>query len=301
MLINSMMHSKRAKGMHIKELIAKYMPDSWYLKYVYKKVIGKDLNLKHPVSFNEKLQWLKLHDRNPVYTQYVDKYRVREHIAKLLGEEYLIPLVGGPWEKFEDIDISNLPNKFVLKCTHDSGSVILCTDKNKFEMEKASNILKKALQRNFFYENREWPYKNVKPAIIAEKFMVDDKEAELVDYKLHCFNGKVKFILVCANRDEHENMQKVFYDTNWKKMDLKRPNSRADRDMPKPLNFEKMIEIAEMLSDKIPFLRVDLYEISGKLYFGELTFYPASGFEGFEPLEWDKKIGEWLDLQKNNR
>lgn len=256
--------------------------------------MGKKLDLENPRTFNEKLQWLKLHDRRPEYTKMVDKYEVRQYIKEKIGEEYLIPLVGGPWDKFEDIDFSKLPEQFVLKCTHDSGSVEICKDKGNFDIPLVRNRFNRALKGNFFYGGREWPYKHVKPRIIAERYISDTKGGEIVDYKLHCFNGEVKLILVCVDRTCEE--KKVFYGSQWNKLPVKRPNMSSDVDISRPRMLEHMIRIAQIFSAQIPFLRVDLYETSGRLYFGELTFFPAGGFEPFEPEEWDAIMGEWLRL-----
>lgn len=280
--------------MWITDLVIRSIPDAVYLKYMYRKVMGKKLDLENPRTFNEKLQWLKLHDRRPEYTKMVDKYEVRQYIKEKIGEEYLIPLVGGPWDKFEDIDFSKLPEQFVLKCTHDSGSVAICKDKKNFDIPLVRNRFNRALKGNFFYGGREWPYKNVKPRIIAERYISDTKGEEIVDYKLHCFNGEVKLILVCADRTSEE--KKVFYGSQWNKLPVKRPNMSSDVEISRPRMLKHMIRIAQIFSAQIPFLRVDLYETSGKLYFGELTFFPAGGFEAFEPEEWDAIMGEWLRL-----
>lgn len=280
--------------MWITDLVIRSIPDAAYLKYMYRKVMGKKLDLENPRTFNEKLQWLKLHDRRPEYTKMVDKYEVRQYIKEKIGEEYLIPLVGGPWDKFEDIDFSKLPEQFVLKCTHDSGSVEICKDKGNFDIPLVRNRFNRALKGNFFYGGREWPYKYVKPRIIAERYISDTKGGEIVDYKLHCFNGEVKLILVCVDRTCEE--KKVFYGSQWNKLPVKRPNMSSDVDISRPRMLEHMIRIAQIFSAQIPFLRVDLYETSGRLYFGELTFFPAGGFEPFEPEEWDAIMGEWISL-----
>lgn len=284
--------------MWMTDIIMKCIPDSLWLKYMYWRTLKKPLNLKNPCTFNEKLQWLKLHDRNPLYTQMVDKYGVREYIKEKIGEEYLIPLVGGPWNSFDEIDFSKLPDQFVLKCTHDSGSVAICKDKDKFDVAETRKKFDRALKGNFYYGGREWPYKNVKPRIIAEKYISDGMNGDISDYKLHCFNGKVRMILVCADRNSTSGVQKVFYDREWSKLQVKRPDALSDLEIPRPKLLHDMIEIAELFSKDIPFLRVDLYEISGKLYFGEFTFFPAGGFESFEPDEWDLKMGNWLSLQE---
>jgi len=278
-----------------------WIPDTWYLKLRYRMVFGKRLDLNNPRTFNEKLQWLKLYDRNSRYTTLVDKYAVREYIKEKLGEEYLIPLVGGPWIDARDIDFSRLPNQFVLKCTHDSGSVVICKDKENFDCAAAVKKLNKALKHNFYYGGREWPYKNVSPRIIAEKYMVDESEEELKDFKLMCFNSKVKASLVCSDRfSDSDGLKITFYDSEWKRLPFKRHYPSSEVDIDKPKSYEEMYDIAEKLSENLRFVRIDFYEINKKVYFGEFTFYPSSGFEEFDPPEWDERLGRWLKLQNDS-
>ena len=276
----------------------KWIPDELFLKMRYRATMGKKLDLNTPRTFNEKLQWLKIHDRNPLYTTLADKYAVREYIRKKLGEEYLIPLVGGPWQNANEIDFDRLPNQFVLKCTHDSGGIVICRDKDELDIKSAKKMLNRKLRKNYFYWGREWPYKNIKPKIVAEQYISDSNGKEIKDYKLHCFNGVVKLILVCMDRSGRE--KKVFYDKEWNKLELRRCNMPTDAEISKPRMLKDMIKIAELLSKEISFLRVDLYEISEKLYFGELTFFPASGLELFKPTGWDEIMGKWLYLPRRN-
>jgi len=273
------------------------IPDDIFLKLKYKLSMGKKINLDNPQTFNEKLQWLKLYDRNPLYTKLVDKYEVRKYIAQTIGEEYLIPLIG-VWDRFEDIDFSQLPNQFVLKCTHDSGGIVICTDKSRIDINAAKKKINKCLKRNYYYYCREWPYKNIKPRIICEKYMADESGTELKDYKLMCFNGKVKCSFVCLNRYSSTGLNVDFYDMNWKPMPFERHYPSSGTEISKPKNFDKMVEFAEILSKNIPFVRVDFYETNEKLYFGELTFYPGSGFEEFTPESYDYLLGSWLELPK---
>ena len=256
----------------------------------------KELNIKNPQTFTEKLQWLKLYDRNPLYTKMADKYEVKQYIKNVLGEDYVIPIVGGPWKHFSEIDFDKLPNQFVLKNTHDSGGVIICNDKDAFNKEEAWKKLEYSLKHNYFYYNREWPYKNIEPRIIAEQYMEELGRGSLLDYKLHCFNGKVKVILVCLDRDDENGIKKVFYDHDWNKLDLRRPNISNDSDIERPVHLCKMIEFAERLSRNIPFVRVDFYDINGKLFFGEMTFFPSGGMVGFVPEKWDKILGGYITL-----
>lgn len=272
-----------------------WMPDKLYLSLRFRSYMGYWMDWKNPKTFNEKIQWLKIHDRNPSYTCLVDKYSVRNYVSQKIGNEYLIPILG-VWETVDEIEFDKLPNQFVLKCTHDSGSVIICKDKSTFDVENARIKLAKALKLNFYTTFRELPYKNVKPRIIAEKYL-DDGAQGVIDYKLHCFNGKVQFILACSERFSNDGMKEDFYNLEWERISVQRPNYKNSKNgVLKPKLLQKMLEIAELFSKGKFFLRVDFYEIQGQLFFGELTFYPASGFEKFEPLEYDDIFGSWLKL-----
>ena len=278
---------------HIYDLIS----DKVYLKMMYRLKMNKKLDLSNPQTFNEKLQWLKLYDRRPEYTMMVDKYEVRKYIADKLGEEYLIPLLGA-WDDPNEIDFDALPNQFVLKCNHNSGSgMCICRDKSKLDINKVKKRLRKGLKENYYLSWREWPYKDVKRKIIAEKFMVDESGKELKDYKIHCFNGEPKLILVCAERFSDSGLKENFYDTDWNQMDLRRPG-HANTQIPieKPNGLKKMLELSQKLSENIAFSRIDFYVINNHIYFGEITFYPASGFTPFEPDEWDYKLGNLIDI-----
>lgn len=275
----------------------KWIPDDIYLKLVYKAYFKKKLDLKKPITFNQKLQWLKLYDRNPKYTKLVDKYEVREYIKKEIGEEYLIPLIG-VYDNFDDINFDDLPNQFVLKCTHDSGGVVICKDKNKLNKESVRKKINKSLEYNYYYLWREWPYKNVKPRIICEQYMTDNLDEELKDYKFMCFNGEVKCLFVCLNRNSSSGLNVDFYNLDWDLMPFERHYKNSGQKIKKPNNFDKMIELARKLSRDIPFVRVDFYEVEGKVYFGELTFYPGSGLEEFTPHKYDEILGNWLQLPK---
>ena len=271
------------------------MPDEEYICKMYKIGTGKELNINEPSTFNEKLQWLKLNDRKPYYTTLVDKHLVKLEISKMIGEEYVIPTLG-VWEKFEDIDFDALPNQFVLKCTHDSGGLVICKDKEKFNYNSARKKINKCLRRNFFFTGREWPYKNVKPRIIAESYL-DNNGIDLEDYKFHCFNGEVKFILVCRDRFSSNGLTEDFFDIEWNHLDVRRTNHpNSETEIKKPRNYEKMVELAMILSKNIPFVRVDFYDVNGKIYFGEVTFFPASGFERFIPDSFDQIAGEWIKI-----
>lgn len=279
----------------------KFLPDETYIKLYYRLIFKKHLNLNNPQTFNEKIQWLKLNDRKPIYSKLVDKYEVREYVKEKIGEEYLVPILG-VWEKFEEIDFDQLPEKFVLKCTHDSGGIVICKDKKIFDIEEAKNKIEKCLKHNFYYIGREWPYKNVKPRIIAEKYLenINSKE-KLMDYKFMCFNQKVQCSFVCSGRNEKEGLSVDFYDLEWRKMPFTRKYKNSNKEIKRPVNYKKMIKLAEILSEGIPFARIDFYEIDNKIYFGEITLYPGCGFEKFNPSKYDKILGDWIDLSSSKK
>lgn len=271
-----------------------------YLEWLFPKMVGYKLNLENPQSFNEKLQWLKLYDRNPRYTKLVDKYEVKKIVADCIGAQYVIPTIA-VWNKTSNIDFESLPQQFVLKATHDSGSTIVCKDKDNFNKREAVKKLKCALKNNFYYAGREWPYKNVKPRIIAEKFIGNPKDDDLIDYKLMCFNGRVMCSFVCSDRYFGSGLKVTFYNNDWEKMPFERHYPSSEKEIYKPNNFKKMMELAEQLSIGIPFVRIDFYEVNGIIYFGEYTFYPGGGTEEFTPLEWDYKLGSWIRLPEKKR
>ena len=273
----------------------KQLPDKLYIKMMYQVRTGKKLDLGNPKSFNEKLNWMKLYDRNPKYTEMADKYLAKKIVADKIGEDYTIPLIG-KWEKVEDIKISDLPDKFVLKCTHDSGSVVICKDKETFDLEAAKRKLQKALNSNYFYYSREWIYRNIKPQIICEPYMEDFEDEELRDYKFFCFDGKVKFLYVATDRFKDGGVKFTFFDENYNFLPIIHAHRYADPLPEKPDKFDEMKKIAEKLSEGIRQVRVDLYECNGRIYFSEYTFYNNSGFTPFEPEEWDYKFGEYLKL-----
>lgn len=271
------------------------MSDEEYLKRKYKENTGKDLNLDNPQTFNEKIQWLKLYNHDPLYTTLVDKYAVKQYVAEKIGAEHVIPVVGGPWYDANDIDFEELPEQFVLKCNHDCGSVVICIDKTKLDIPAARKKLNSALKRNYFYVGREWPYKNVKPCIFAEQYMVDESGYELKDYKFFCFNGEPKCLFIITGRFSGD-MRLDWFDSDFCFMPFERgyPNSNVKHSVPSC--FEDMKSLASELSRGIPFVRCDFYSVRGKIYFGEYTFSPGGGMEEFKPAEWDKKLGDWIDL-----
>ena len=274
-----------------------WMDDKTYLKLVYRGHFGKKLNLDNPITFNEKLQWLKLYNRKPEYTIMVDKVKAKEYVANIIGEEHIIPTLG-VWDDPDDIDFDKLPDQFVLKCNHNSGiGLCICKDKSKLDIEKVKEGLRKGLKEDFYLMGREWPYKNVPRKILAEKYMVDDSGPDLKDYKMMCFNGKVMCTYVCMNRFEEGGLKINFYDRNWKRLPFERSQKPASiNDVNIPTGYSKMLELAERLSKNIPFLRTDFYEIGGELFFGEITFYPVSGLEEFSPEKWDENLGKLIVL-----
>lgn len=273
------------------------MSDEAFLKKRFRLYMESELNLNNPSTYSEKLQWLKLNDRNPEYTQMVDKYLAKQWVAQRIGEEYIIPTLG-VWNSFDEIDFDSLPNQFVLKCTHDSGSLVICLDKNKFDKKRAKKKLERYLNHNYYYESREWPYKNVVPRIIAEEYKVDSSSRELRDYKFFTFNGTAKLLMIASDR-QAENVETKFdfFDMNFDHLDFRNGHPNSEGTLPaKPLNFENMRRLSEEVSKGIPSLRVDFYEVDGKIFFGEMTFFHWGGMKPFDPEEWDQKLGDWIQL-----
>jgi hypothetical protein len=269
----------------------KGMPDEAYLKRTFKACFGYVPDLENPRTFNEKLQWLKLHDRKDIYTTMVDKYEAKKYVSHVIGEKYVIPTLG-VWDHFDDIDFSKLPTSFVLKCTHDSGSVVLVRDKYHWDKEAAKKLLEHGLSRNYYWSGREWPYKNVKPRILAEE-MVDMNP---VDYKWICMKGEPEVLCMCMDRQKGD-LTFNYYDMNFNLLPFEwvHPNIKTGG-VKRPENFDEMKKLAQKLSKDIPEVRVDFYDINGQVYFGELTFYHQSGFAPFSPEGWDLKLGQLLDL-----
>lgn len=288
--------SKSIRFSYLSQLgILNFMSDEKYLQKKYEITTGEKLNIQNPKTFNEKLQWLKLHDRKDIYTKMVDKYEAKQYVANIIGEEYIIPTIG-IYNNFNNIDFKKLPKQFVIKCTHDSGGLVICKDKNKLNIKEARKKINKCLKRNFYYIGREWPYKNVKPRIIIEKYMEDKSCSSTRDYKFFCFNGKPTVAYISDG--SHTDDQKIaFFDMSYRQLDIKR-SDYGDYDIipRKPKNWEKMKELSSKLSYGMPHIRVDWYEIDGKLYFGELTFFTCSGIIPFEKESWNLKLGNMIDL-----
>lgn len=276
--------------------LLKWIPDRIYLKLLYRVRTGKKLNLNNPRRFNEKIQWLKLYDHNMDYIRMVDKYEAKAYVGEKCGKELIIPTLG-VWDSFDEIDFDLLPRQFVLKCTHDSGGLVICKDKDTFDYVAAKKKISKSLQKNYYYQNREWAYKFIKPRIIAEQYMEDLRHNELCDYKFMCADGDVKCCFTCTERFSNDGLKVTFFDNEWNVMPFERHYPKSNKRIEKPENYEKMVQVAEELSKGLRFVRIDLYEINGKVYFGEITLYPGSGMEEFRPDEWDYKLGEWIDLR----
>lgn len=279
---------------------SKYLNDEQFLRYRFRIVMGKRLDLKNPTSYNEKLQWLKLYDRNPLYTKLVDKVAVKDYVASIIGNEYIIPTLK-VYKSPEEVRIEDLPERFVLKTNHDGDSlgVFVCKDKKNFDFNKAISILSKNLQHNYYYTGREWPYKNVNPVIFAEEYK-EDEFGELRDYKFFCFNGVVKALFVATDRSVG-HVKFDYFDRDFNHLDFTQSHPMSNVTLKKPDNFEKMIELAERLSKGLPHVRIDLYNCNGRIYFGEMTFYHYGGMIKFHPEEWDYKFGSWLQLPKYKR
>lgn len=271
-----------------------HLHDKKYLELRYEFLMNKKLNLNNPKTFNEKLQWLKLNDRKDCYTNMVDKYEAKEYVSKIIGS-HIIPTLG-VYDKFDDINFDKLPNQFVIKCTHDSASLVIVKDKSKFDIQSAKVKINKCLRNNYYYLGREWPYKNVKPRIIVEKYMEDSTSKDLKDYKFFCFDGRPE-VLYISTGSHTDNQQIAFFDMNYNLLNIKRTDYNDYDTLPnKPKEFEKMKKFASMLSKNIPHLRVDFYEVDGNVYFGELTFYTGSGYIPFTNEKYDRKLGDYIKI-----
>ena len=303
----------------LRQKIANVLSDKCYLKLRYKISYGKKLNLDNPTNYNEKLQWLKLYDRRKIYTDMVDKYEVKKIISEKIGNEYVIPTLG-IYDKFDDINFEKLPNQFVIKCTHDSGGMIICRNKNKLDIKKARKKINKSMKKNYYFYGREWPYKNVKPRIIIEQYITPSKDEEnkekfsstekiqnkigLLDYKFLCFDGEVKLLfmdigVIGKGTGHAEEYYRNIYDKEFNLLPFIETRENYKEKIEKPKNFDKMIEIAQKISEGIPHLRVDLYNIDGKIYFGETTFFHGSGLSNyFKPEEWNDRLGNYIKLPK---
>ena len=278
-------------------LFYKNMDDAVFLKKKYHIITGKELDLNNPKTINEKMQWLKLNDHNDLYTILVDKYKVRNYVKEKIGEKYLIPLIG-VWDNPDDIDFDALPNQFVLKCNHNSGlGMCICKNKSKLNIKKIKSNLKKGLKQDYYLTGREWPYKNVDRKIICEKYMIDESNKELKDYKFYCFNGEMKFVMINSGRFTCKNTKADYFDRNFEWLDFTWGYEHSNIRPEKPKMFEEMCRIAEKLSEGLKYVRVDLYNINGDIYFGEFTFFDGSGFDKICPINWDYKFGDMINIK----
>ncbi len=297
-LIHVLLHERGKIGLLLLPNFQRFLSDRAYVKLYYRFSMRKRLNLKNPQTFNEKLNWLKLYDHNPLYTTLVDKYAVKSWVAERIGEQYIIPTLG-VWDSFDEIDFDKLPNQFVLKTTHGGGNVgvVVCSKIESFDRDAARRKLERSMKISGYEKHREWPYKNVKRRIVAEELLVDPNNISLIDYKVHVFNGTPKFILVCKGRENKTTMTDDFFDINWELMKCNRPGHKnSPTPIPKPEKLLEMLELAKKLADNIPFVRVDFYIVNNQIFFGEMTFFPAGGVKPFIPESWDSVFGSWLQL-----
>ena len=274
----------------------RFLSDSQYIRLIYRLRLGRRLNLKDPKTFTEKLQWLKLNDHNPKYTMMADKLSMREFVREKTGEGHTVPVLG-KWSRFEDIDFSLLPDRFVLKTTHDSGSYVICTDKQKFDIGAAGKTIRRSLKRNYYVTTREWQYKDIKPVVFAEKYIGDGKP--LLDYKFFCFNGEPLFMYM--EQESSDNPTQAIVDMDFRPVPFRMEDPVSGDVPPKPEKFDEMVGYARTLSKDVPFLRVDMYCLDGVVYVGELTFYHYGGYTPFSPSEWDGKLGAELDISQVQR
>ena len=289
---------KRILGRNVIEFFYRslgFLSDEKYLRLLFRLRMGRKLDLDNPKTFCEKLQWLKIHGREEIYTTMADKYLAKQFIAGIIGEKYVVPLLG-VWDRFDDIDFDALPDKFVLKCNHDSGSAIICRDKTKLDKENARKILEKSLKTDYFILKREWPYKNINRRIIAEEYLEDEPGVNLFDYKFFCLNGIPRIMYVIEGASD--NPTEAFFDMEQNYLDLEMEDPRPKIPPRLPDCFDEMKRLAAELSDGVPFLRVDFFCVKGRLYVGELTFFHESGFGEIKPKEWDEKLGNMLDLSR---
>lgn len=274
--------------------ILNLIDDKTYTKIKYRLKMGRKLNLNNPTTYTEKLNWLKLYDHDPAYVPLVDKWEVVPYIEKRIGGGYTIPKYG-IYNSFDEIDWDVLPDQFVLKCTHDSGGVVICRDKKNIDYESARKVLETSMKRNYYWHNREWPYKQVQPRILCEQYLSDESGDGLLDYKFFCFDGKPQFMFIATGRAKQETCFDFFdMDFNWIPVKQHYPNANVRPT--KPEKWGEMVDLSTKLSDGFKHVRIDFFQSSGKVYFGEMTFTHFGGFEKFEPEEYDAKFGKYLNL-----
>ncbi len=271
-----------------------WLSDEPYLRLMYRAATGRKLDLRTPRLFNEKLQWLKLYDRNPMYTVMADKVKAKDYVAERIGRDYIIPTLG-VWDAADDVDFGSLPERFVIKCNHNSGKgMYICRDRNMMDERKVRDGLRKGLAEDYYKHGREWPYRDIPRRILAEQYMEDESGCELKDYKFFCFNGEPKFMYL--SNDLSKNARTDFFDMDYTHLNMRMKDSNSQIPPALPEEFDEMKDLSIRLSKGIPFLRVDFYIINHKVYFGELTFYHNAGFFQIFPLEWNSIIGDWIQL-----
>lgn len=274
--------------------ILRVLNDETFLKFYYRILIGRKLDLEHPKGYNEKIQWLKLHDRNEGYCQLVDKYKVKKIVADMIGEEYVVPIIAGPWKSVDEIEVEKLPRRFVLKVSHDCGGIVICKNKEDFNWKKAKKKLKKALETNYYYVGREWPYKNIVPCVFAEEYLDFQNEDSLIDYKFMCFNGIPQIMFTVTERSKGVKVD--FFDMDFNHLPIVRHYPNSQKRIDKPAQFERMKELAQVLARDYPHVRIDFYEVEGRIYFGEYTFYPGNGLEEFASYDDDLELGKMITV-----
>ena len=285
---------QRVLAISVWSKFAPYVSDKTFLKVKFRLLMGYKLNLNEPKTFNEKLQWLKLNDIHPEYTSMVDKVEAKKYVASQVGSRYIIPTLG-VWDSVDDIDWASLPKQFVVKATNDSGGIVVCKDKSTLDIKKAKAKLRGLGGRDYTLTSKEYPYRDVPHRFIAEEYMEDESGYELKDYKIFCFDGKPRFLFVATGRQQNDT-RFDFYDTEFNHLPVLNGHPNADVWPLKPENFEEMLDVASKLSKGLTHVRVDLYNVNGRIYFGELTFFHWSGMVPFEPREWDETFGSYINL-----
>lgn len=274
--------------------LLKWLSDEKFLQFMFWYKTGKKLQIKNPRTYNEKLQWIKLNDRDPSYTLMVDKYEAKKYVESIIGAEYIVPTYG-VWDQFDEIDFDKLPDAFVLKCTHDSGGIVICDNKRNLDFKKARKKINKSLKRNYYWAGREWPYKNVNPRIIAEQYLGSSKNKPINDYKVYVFGGNAYMMMI--NSDRGIDTRADYFDRNYNWLDFTWGYKHADILPTKPKNYELMFNLAEKIAGDLKQLRVDFYEVDGAILFGEMTFFDGGGFDSIEPYEWDLRLGNMINLK----
>lgn len=281
------------------------LPDSIYLKWLFRVKTGYTLDFNNPITFNQKLQWLKLYDRQPLYTTMVDKVAVKDYVSTIIGNQYIIPTLG-VWDDFEEIDFNSLPNQFVLKTSHGGGNcgVYICRNKKDLNIPNLKKLFDKAMRQNIYLYNKEWAYKNVPHRILAEQYLQEDDSGELHDYKVLCFSGEPKLVEFHTGRNIRAQHTQDFYTTNWERTTISQGRGYGEvsqEEYPRPACLEEMLRLSAILSKDLTHCRVDWFVVKDKLFFGEITFFDGGGFCAFDDYRDDELLGSWIDLKNVNR